>query len=102
MLNKLLFWVILHTFLSAADFFSKLAFQIFQGYKSVLIQIKGLFNIKAALVSVNITLLNDLKKWLRPVISKSNQSTGWKAKQNTFLPAVQIISFHISTQKKQT
>ena len=31
-------------------------------------------------------LLN--KKWLRPVISKSNASIVWKAKRNTFLPAV--------------
>ena len=46
-----------------------------------------------ALVSVIIKLLNDSerllnKKWLRPVISKSNASIGWKAKGNTFLPEV--------------
>ena len=47
------------------------------------------------LFSVNITMLNDSKrllnkKWLCPVICKSNASIDWKAKRNTFLPAIAL------------
>ena len=61
---------------------------------------------RSSLFCMIITLLNDSerllnKKWLCPIIRKSDASICWKGKQYTFLHVFYIVFFHISTQRNK-